>query len=188
MRPHPALESLRGQVIAFDGKALRGAMRRSAFPAALHKVHLWAHEQQVVLAQRVVDGAADEPAALIALLEVLNVEGATLTGDAQQVTHGGAVLRRAAILRVRVRRERPLGGAESDVFETIAEHLRVDRARFLTATARAERAAQQHDGSSSATVTVSAPLRAGEGGVWPWWPARSEKPLPSEAFQAFRST
>lgn len=82
--------SLQGKVLSFDGKALRGAQRRSAFPKALHKVHLWAHAQRMVLAQGVVDGAADEPAALIALLEALDVEGAMLTGDAQQVTRAVA--------------------------------------------------------------------------------------------------
>lgn len=85
-----AAGSLNGKLLSFDGKALRGAQRRSAFPKALHKVHLWAHEQRLVLAQGVVDGAADEPAALIALLAMLDVEGAMLTGDAQQVTRAVA--------------------------------------------------------------------------------------------------
>lgn len=85
-----AVGSLQGKALSFDGKALRGAQRRSAFPKALHKVHLWAHAQRLVLAQDVVDGAADEPAALIALLTLLDVEGAMLTGDAQQVTRAVA--------------------------------------------------------------------------------------------------
>lgn len=46
-----AVGSLRGKVLSFDGKALRGGQRRSAFPKALHKVHFWAHEQRLVLAR-----------------------------------------------------------------------------------------------------------------------------------------
>jgi predicted transposase YbfD/YdcC len=85
-----------GQVLAFDGKTLRGAATRfrGELPAALHKVHLWASEQRLVLGQAVVEGAPNEPDALLAMLQILNVKGAIITGDANQTTKAVA----AAIL------------------------------------------------------------------------------------------
>lgn len=83
------IEPLDGQVLAFDGKTTRGALRRhqGVLPEAFHKVHLWATEQKVMLGQSVVNGAPDEPDALLALLEMLDpavIAGATITGDANQ--------------------------------------------------------------------------------------------------------
>lgn len=79
---------LTGQVVAFDGKTLRGAGKRfrGALPAALHKVHLWACEQRLLLGQAVVAGAPNEPDALLELLQILDVTGAILTGDANQLS------------------------------------------------------------------------------------------------------
>lgn len=80
------LQPLGGEVVAFDGKALRGAQKRAVawLPSALHRVHVWASKQRLLLAQEAVEGAPNEPAALLALLKLLDVKGATLTGDAQQ--------------------------------------------------------------------------------------------------------
>ena len=82
------LQPLGDEVVAFDGKALRGAQKRTVawLPAALHRVHVWASKQRLLLAQEAVDGAPNEPAALLALLNLLDVKGAILTGDAQQCT------------------------------------------------------------------------------------------------------
>jgi predicted transposase YbfD/YdcC len=80
------LKPLGGEIVAFDGKALRGAQKRSVawLPSALHRVHIWASKQRLLLAQEAVEGAPNEPAALLALLKLLDVKGAILTGDAQQ--------------------------------------------------------------------------------------------------------
>jgi hypothetical protein len=53
-------ESLAGQVVAFDGKALRGAKARAALGAKLHLVHVWATRQRLLLAQKAVEGAPEE--------------------------------------------------------------------------------------------------------------------------------
>lgn len=97
LRPRPFAEcveswvrtvvsSLRGQVVAFDGKLPRGAAahQRLWLPAALHRVHVWACEQRLLLAQYPVEGAPNEPKALLALLATLDVADAVLTGDANQ--------------------------------------------------------------------------------------------------------
>jgi predicted transposase YbfD/YdcC len=79
---------LSGQVVALDGKAVRGALSRSASGAVrpLHLLHAWAAEQQLLLGQVAVDGAPGEVAALPGLIGMLDVQGAVLTADANGCT------------------------------------------------------------------------------------------------------
>lgn len=97
LRPRPFAErveawvqtvatSLRGEVVAFDGKLPRGAAahKRLWLPTALHRVHVWACKQRLLLAQYPVEGAPNEPKAMLALLATLDVTDAVLTGDANQ--------------------------------------------------------------------------------------------------------
>jgi predicted transposase YbfD/YdcC len=74
---------LDGQVIAFDGKALRGAIARAFGRTALHQVHAWAGAQGLVLAQTAVKGAPEEGEAIRALLAALDLEDAIVTMDAE---------------------------------------------------------------------------------------------------------
>jgi predicted transposase YbfD/YdcC len=76
--------STQGQVVALDGKAVRGALKEGG--GVLHLVHVWAVEQRLLLAQRAVDGAPGEVGALPELIRALQVEGATLTVDANGCT------------------------------------------------------------------------------------------------------
>ena len=75
-------QPLDGQVVAFDGKTVRGALARSPLGAALHAVHVWACDQKLLLAQTYVPGAPEEVPAVRDLLELLDLKGALLTGDA----------------------------------------------------------------------------------------------------------
>lgn len=75
-------EPLDGQVVAFDGKALRGALKRSRMGASLTMLHVWACEQRLMLAQRAVHGAAGEVEGIRDLLTMLDLRGAIVTGDA----------------------------------------------------------------------------------------------------------
>jgi predicted transposase YbfD/YdcC len=88
-------ESLRGQVVALDGKSVRGALQPSGSP--LHLVHVWAAEQRLLLAQRRVEGAPGEVAGLVELLDALCLEGAVVTADANGCTESVA----AACVRAR---------------------------------------------------------------------------------------
>jgi hypothetical protein len=56
---------LHGQVVAFDGKAMRGAIQRPFDGSALHQVHAWVGAQRLLLAREVVEGAPDEGEATI---------------------------------------------------------------------------------------------------------------------------
>lgn len=66
-----------GQIIAIDGKTVRGAGLR-----ALHLVSAWAHRSGIVLGQRKVDDKSNEITAIPQLLEDLHVAGSIVTLDA----------------------------------------------------------------------------------------------------------
>lgn len=86
---------LAGQQVAIDGKSLAGAFARGARATPLHLVTAWAVGQRLVLAQRVAPGRSEVTAAL-AVVDLLDLEGATVTADA---LHGSR--RMAAAVRAR---------------------------------------------------------------------------------------
>lgn len=71
-----------GQVIALDGKTLRGSHQRGIGKAAIHLVNAWAVRNGIVLGQRKVDGKTNEISAIPELLRLLNVSGCIVTIDA----------------------------------------------------------------------------------------------------------
>ena len=71
---------LKGEVIALDGKALRGT--KGAPGEMLTVVGAWASEQGISLGQLQVEGKSNEITAVPKLLELLDVEGCTVTTDA----------------------------------------------------------------------------------------------------------
>lgn len=75
-------EPLDGQVVAFDGKTIRGALKRTPWGQALHQVHVWSCKQRLLLAQTAVAGAPEECDAVRRLLELVELRGAIVTGDA----------------------------------------------------------------------------------------------------------
>ena len=70
------------EVIAVDGKTLRGSKTASDGTGALHLVSAYATEAGLVLAQRAVDGKSNEITAIPELLDMLNLKGAIVTIDA----------------------------------------------------------------------------------------------------------
>ncbi|HET9452137.1 MAG TPA: ISAs1 family transposase [Aggregicoccus sp.] len=80
--------TLRGQVVAMDGKSVRGALQPDAGP--LHLVHVWAAEQRLLLAQQRVEGAPGEVAGLVELIDALALQGACVTADANGCTEAVA--------------------------------------------------------------------------------------------------
>jgi predicted transposase YbfD/YdcC len=77
---------LSGEVVAIDGKTLRGLIEKAGELTQLHLVHVWATEQKLLLAQQAVAGASGEMAAIPSLLELLDLEGAVITTDANSCT------------------------------------------------------------------------------------------------------
>jgi predicted transposase YbfD/YdcC len=70
------------QVVAVDGKTLRGSHDRPAGREALHLVSAWATASGLVLGQVATDAKSNEITAIPALLRLLALEGATVTLDA----------------------------------------------------------------------------------------------------------
>jgi predicted transposase YbfD/YdcC len=83
-----AMGKLSGEkLIAIDGKTLRGSKasgtgKREQERAALELVTAWASENELVLAQLAVKNGSNEITVLPELLELLDLEGATVTLDA----------------------------------------------------------------------------------------------------------
>jgi len=72
-----------GQLIAIDGKTLRRSFDRASETAAIHMVSAWASANQVVLGQLATEAKSNEITAIPRLLELLDLEGATVTIDAE---------------------------------------------------------------------------------------------------------
>jgi predicted transposase YbfD/YdcC len=68
-------------VVAIDGKALRGAFERGRRTTPLHLVNVWAAEARMAIAQRVAP-RRNEVAAALEVLQLLSLEGCTVTADA----------------------------------------------------------------------------------------------------------
>ena len=71
-----------GEVIAVDGKTLRGSHDRGIGKDAIHLVSAWAGQARLVLAQRKVDEKSNEITAIPEILRLLDLDGCTVTIDA----------------------------------------------------------------------------------------------------------
>jgi predicted transposase YbfD/YdcC len=71
-----------GQVLAIDGKTLRGSYQRGDSKAAVHMVSVWATANQLSLGSVTVDEKSNEITAIPRLLELIDVSGALVTIDA----------------------------------------------------------------------------------------------------------
>jgi hypothetical protein len=70
------------EVIAIDGKTIRGSKDSFHEKSAIHIVSAWANSNQLVLGQRKVDGKSNEITAIPELLEMLDIKGSIVTIDA----------------------------------------------------------------------------------------------------------
>lgn len=75
-------EKLGVEVIAIDGKTLKGSYDREEEKKALHLVSAWSSSHRLVLGQQKVKNKSNEITAVPELLEMLSIEGAVLTLDA----------------------------------------------------------------------------------------------------------
>lgn len=75
-------EVLPAQVIAIDGKTVRGSHDRSWGKSAIHIVSAWASANRLVLAQVKVDDKSNEITAIPELLRALTLKGCLVTIDA----------------------------------------------------------------------------------------------------------
>lgn len=92
------ITELTGKGVAIDGKTLRRSFDRGNGKSALHIVSAWVTEFGVSLGQIAVEEKSNEITAIPALLEMLDIEGTTVTIDAmgcQKSIAGDIVNKRA---------------------------------------------------------------------------------------------
>ncbi len=70
------------QLIAIDGKTLRGSYERDRKRSIIHMVSAWASQNRIVLGQRKVNQKSNEITAIPELLRVLDLAGAVVSIDA----------------------------------------------------------------------------------------------------------
>lgn len=73
---------LRDQVLAIDGKCLRGTQSTNTINSALHLVSLFSTDTGLILAQQPVEEKSNEITAIPKILEGVDIRGATITIDA----------------------------------------------------------------------------------------------------------
>jgi predicted transposase YbfD/YdcC len=71
-----------GEVVAIDGKTLKGSFDAAAGQSPLHLVSAWACDARLCLGQVAVDQKSNEITAIPVLLKLLDLTGATVTIDA----------------------------------------------------------------------------------------------------------
>lgn len=70
------------KTVAIDGKSMRATRNEKQGLGPLHMVNVWCCENQLALGQQVVSGKSNEITAIPMLLELLTLEGATISIDA----------------------------------------------------------------------------------------------------------
>lgn len=75
-------KEISGEVIAIDGKTVKGSKDSFHESKAIHLVNAWACSNELVLGQLKVDGKSNEITAIPVLLDLLDIEGCIITLDA----------------------------------------------------------------------------------------------------------
>ena len=124
-------EATDGQVIAIDGKTLRGSFDKASNTSAFHMISAWASVNSISLGQLVVDAKSNEITAIPKWLDMLQLTGATVTIDAASDGDCPSHRRRRGALRLQRQGE---SGSPSrwdrDVFRRVPRWQDVDGARL----------------------------------------------------------
>lgn len=71
-----------GEVVAVDGKTMRGSHDASSGKSAVHMLHAWSSEAGLVLGARAIDAKTNEIPQIPEILSLLHLEGCIVTLDA----------------------------------------------------------------------------------------------------------
>jgi predicted transposase YbfD/YdcC len=143
-------QSVEGEVVAIDGKSLRGAITKAGSKTPLHLVHVWATKQRLLLSQRGIQGGASgEVAASLEMLGLLDLRKAIVTTDANGCTAEMTTAIRAQgadyVLALKGNRgkqhgyvEQLFAAAETEKYAGVATHVSRDKGhgRLETRTVR----------------------------------------------------
>lgn len=102
-------------IIAIDGKTLRGSRRWNEKDRALHLLHAWSTEHRICIGQVSVDEKSNEITAIPELIESLELKGTIVTADAlnTQKTTAAAIINKNADYIL------PVKGNHKDLYEDI---------------------------------------------------------------------
>ena len=114
------------EVVAIDGKTLRGSFDTAAGKNPLHLVSAWACETRLTLGQVAVDAKSNEITAIPLLLAMLNIKDCTVTIDAMgcQREIAAAIRAREADYVLAVKDNQP--GLHQAVHEAFLAHAEAD--------------------------------------------------------------
>jgi predicted transposase YbfD/YdcC len=114
------------ELVAIDGKTLRGSFDTAAGQNPLHLVSAWATEARLVLGQVTVDAKSNEITAIPLLLELLDLRGCIVTIDAMgcQKEIAAAIRDREADYVLTVKENQPT--LHQAVHETFLAHAEAD--------------------------------------------------------------
>jgi predicted transposase YbfD/YdcC len=114
------------ELVAIDGKTLRGSFDSAAGRDPLHLVSAWAAEARLVLGQVSTDAKSNEITAIPLLLELLDLDGCVVTLDAMgcQKDIAAAVRTRGADYVLTVKENQP--GLHRTVHEAFVAHAEGD--------------------------------------------------------------
>ena len=115
-----------GEVVAIDGKTLRGSFDTAAGQNPLHLVSAWATEARLVLGQVAVDAKSNEITAIPLLLELLDLKGCIVTIDAMgcQTEIAAAIRNRDADYVLAVKDNQPT--LHRAILEAFVDHAEAD--------------------------------------------------------------
>lgn len=75
-------DGLKNQILAVDGKCLRGTQDSPTLNPTLHLVSLFVAEEGIILAQQPTENKSNEITAIPKVLDQINIQGAIITSDA----------------------------------------------------------------------------------------------------------
>jgi len=103
------------EVIAMDGKTLRGSAQKKAGLTGLHLLNAWSVENGICLGHLDVDTKTNEITVIPKLIEILDLEGCIITADALNTQKATAV----AVTHAKADYVLPVKGNHKDLFEDI---------------------------------------------------------------------
>lgn len=122
---------LKGETVAFDGKTLRGSFDSASCKSALHSVSAWACGLRLCLGLNSVDSKSNEIPAVQELIDMLDLQGATVTADAMHCQKGTAekIIDKEADYILIVKGNQPTLQQELEIaiveaFESESKHIR----------------------------------------------------------------
>lgn len=154
-----------GDVVAIDGKTLRGSFDTVAGKNPLHLVSAWACEARLTLGQVAVDAKSNEITAIPLLLELLDLKGCIVTIDAMgcQTDIATAIRGREADYVLAVKDNQP--GLHQAVHEAFLAHAEDD---FSDPSLKRLKTVERGHGRDETReyYIVEAPAAVARGGRW----------------------